>query len=1234
MSEKFKAVVRAIAIVSGTVGFVGTTCIIYLTSPPGRQMLKQVVVDRLLSDFRIEATIRDLQTNIFNRADVHHVAGFLPSENGMSVEFAIGKTSLQYNVTDLVFHYPPRIEVVSMESLQVVVRKDAFGSKENAGISSLPLIVNKAAIKHISFRYEDPTVPYAISCLNLDIEAIRNHDGNGYDVRLGIDSILAEYHSMRYMSTSFDMRARVEDNFNLQVDSFRTQFEGLKLHGGFRFEEQTLAGNIIVVGNMAELFDIVGGNNPGELADDQIQAELDLVGENILSSPHFRWLLTVPHVRVVSVPARDVRFNGEWFADTIRITELDSRMCGGTMTATGWIALDSLLSHDLVLSGNDINIPELIEHVYNKDRIAVRPVSLNYQMKSSGTLKSLHNVIADGTVTMRADSVVLTSTSLRLSRSHLSATSRVGFIGIDSEVDLTERGLSGEVEFSVPSLAIVSSLMAVPRLEGTAEAYVTLAGSWESIFGSATITGRNIAYEDAHCVDSLSLLLHQIDSRVFIDTSFVTGSVDDLDMLAKVMDVSGLHGAVRYVASATGLLNNPHIILSAQVEDPAYESYSFDHAELNAALSDSVITLSLLDLRKDSANILMSGSADLVRRNARMQIAFKSDSLEEADLMTAGFSYNAPDDYSVSTESMRFQLANLNSIFPGMRFPTGGIVWNIDIRKSGPARAPQVSGNVRLYDGSILSADGEPIASNLHGEIMLMDSAVQIDSIMGLLGEVPFLISASVHVQDSTEASFLCDLSSGSAHLFHLNGLVQKGVVDGVVEGDNLDLQLVRPFFPPLHQLSGTASTRLTLRGPVGNLDLNGNLRVSDISCRLDFFQLSVTNGNMFARLHGKQLLLDTADFDLNTGHLSASGSMTYEGGQMRDLNMDLHGSNISISEPHNFSLQINRAELNCKLLDAGLRLSGAVEFGSTRFVRDVETSELAGMLISRTESLLRGSPSEPLDLSAFLTRDPIVTARIPKILQGAEFDLIVKNSDSLWINNNLARFRARADVSLSGSYDAPFVEGRVTVLDKGKLYFMDREFEITRGTVDFTDPERINPFIDLKAKSQIKGSSDENGQEVTYAVQLVTIGPLDDCDIEMTSDPPLEQSDIVSLLAFGVTYDQMLGSDDINAILKKRSGVLASGEISRKLSRWFGERMQVDYIGFEGSISDFDETRFKVANRWSDRFEVSYSTSLKKINEQRLSAKYRMTDYLYLEGNTEQHGESGADVVFQIKFR
>src|SRR5204863_37468 len=121
-------------------------------------------------------------------------------------------------------------------------------------------------------------------------------------------------------------------------------------------------------------------------------------------------------------------------------------------------------------------------------------------------------------------------------------------------------------------------------------------------------------------------------------------------------------------------------------------------------------------------------------------------------------------------------------------------------------------------------------------------------------------------------------------------------------------------------------------------------------------------------------------------------------------------------------------------------------------------------------------------------------------------FDLQLLMPSTLRVENNLARMVASADLTLRGTYDRPVIAGHADI-ERGEVTFEGRRYRITRGTMDFTNPARIEPFFDVEAETNVRVP----GQ--TYRVTVAFAGTSEQLRPTLNSDPPLPTSDVLALL-------------------------------------------------------------------------------------------------------------------------
>jgi autotransporter translocation and assembly factor TamB len=308
--------------------------------------------------------------------------------------------------------------------------------------------------------------------------------------------------------------------------------------------------------------------------------------------------------------------------------------------------------------------------------------------------------------------------------------------------------------------------------------------------------------------------------------------------------------------------------------------------------------------------------------------------------------------------------------------------------------------------------------------------------------------------------------------------------------------------------------------------------------------------------------------------------------------------------------------------IDAALTLRGtpaAMVLGGNVVVRD-------GVYAKRFEpnvdifSLGSGGTGLPAPVSE--------TATLP-----VRYDIKVQAPGTLRLENNLARVVARADLTLNGTYDKPILFGRADI-DRGELFFEGNRYRVTRGTIDFLNPTRIEPFFDLEAETRLRTIAGtrpaSTAASETYRVTIAVSGTLDGrMNFEVNSDPPLATVDILSLI-FGQATATDLENPELRRLrpeaatqseeqlLKVGLVRLLAGGITGSVGRAVEQTLGIDTVQISPSIGTEADpltptARLIVGKRLSNRAYLTFARALGSTThgEQIIILEYDQSDRL-----------------------
>ncbi len=313
------------------------------------------------------------------------------------------------------------------------------------------------------------------------------------------------------------------------------------------------------------------------------------------------------------------------------------------------------------------------------------------------------------------------------------------------------------------------------------------------------------------------------------------------------------------------------------------------------------------------------------------------------------------------------------------------------------------------------------------------------------------------------------------------------------VDGD-VDLRAAGALLPHLAAAgittAGSARIEAVLSGAAGVPDVRGTVRIAGGEVRLPEPRVAVTDLNGTLLLAGDSAIADGLAGNANGGRVAIDGGWSFGAGAP-DNGFTVTGDGIALDVPRGLRSEADVA-LRAAEADGGVTLSGTV-------------------------TLLRGAYREPITLAGGLLgvfregRDAAATILDNPDPGNVRLDIRVVTLEDVVVDNNYLDAELAGDLRIGGSPGAPAVTGRVTMREGGRIRFANRVYEIDVGAVDFVDPDGIEPDLTLSARTRAGA----------YDITLDAGGGRDELTTDLRSEPPLPESDIVSVLLTGRPLDR-----------------------------------------------------------------------------------------------------------------
>jgi translocation and assembly module TamB len=237
--------------------------------------------------------------------------------------------------------------------------------------------------------------------------------------------------------------------------------------------------------------------------------------------------------------------------------------------------------------------------------------------------------------------------------------------------------------------------------------------------------------------------------------------------------------------------------------------------------------------------------------------------------------------------------------------------------------------------------------------------------------------------------------------------------------------------------------------------------------------------------------------------------------------------------------------------------------------------------------------------------------------------NLSVTISRNAWVRGKGANVEIQGDVEVKKKYGNPqIVTGTVSTV-RGTYQIFGKLFKIEEGRVSFPGTTEIDPFLDITALYRVSN--------VDIFVNLG--GRVSEPKIQLSSNPAMEETDIISYLVFGSSSDK-LGTGERSSLDQVAAGV-AGGIAARELKNLIGEEFSLDVISIGGGQSG---PQVELGKYLTDDLYIGYQRSTTQSSTTAPAAtnnvrvEYRLFDFLTLE--SEIGGEqAGGDIFFNFNY-
>ncbi|MGA2482497.1 MAG: translocation/assembly module TamB domain-containing protein [Candidatus Acidiferrales bacterium] len=421
-----------------------------------------------------------------------------------------------------------------------------------------------------------------------------------------------------------------------------------------------------------------------------------------------------------------------------------------------------------------------------------------------------------------------------------------------------------------------------------------------------------------------------------------------------------------------------------------------------------------------------------------------------------------------------------------------------------------------------------------------------------------------------------------------------------------VNLQLATTLFAPL-EARGSAQVGASFEGTLDRPTITGRVHIENASARYGDFPsgLSAVNGDLV--FDSTRLLFDNMTAQTGGGTLLLSGTVNYAESPARfDINARTDGARIRYPEGMSWLAR-----------------------GTLRFSGTTEAAVLSGHV-----NVDRLVMSQGLDVASMMlaAKEGVPSPAPSPFLRNLQFNIEAGTSADARMEWPGAQFETEASLRVRGTWERPILLGHIHLLS-GELSFRGTRYQVYRGEINFSNPFRLVPVVNVEATTTIQ----------QYEISLSFSGPADKLTLAYRSDPPLPATDIITLLALGRTgqESELRSASQAQGATAGASTLLSeaiSSQLGGRLERLFGiTRFRVDPALASTATAGESQNaaaRVTVEQRLTPELTVTYITNVTSSQQQVIQVEYSVKRNLSIVALRDQNGTFGLDIKRTKRFK
>jgi translocation and assembly module TamB len=777
----------------------------------------------------------------------------------------------------------------------------------------------------------------------------------------------------------------------------------------------------------------------------------------------------------------------------------------------------------------------------------------------------------------------------------------------------------------------------------------TVTGNAAALQTKGTLDGSNLGYNENTALDLNSQYTVTVPDLTFKDAA-VDAQTTASFVAAGGMEINSLTAKTTYAKQRVEFTTN---IKEKTRELDATGSVILhpDHQEIH---------LPQLTVRTQGVEWRMAPGSEAAIQYGASQIELMNiklvsgdQSLDVSGTLAMKKAGGPPGPNKIIARAQNLDLQQLETLLLQDRGFTGKL--NADATITGSAEAPAVDGHVSIENGGFKTYKYQSLVA----DVDYSGARVSLDA---TLRQSP---TESITAKGTMPTS-LFQRSKTQGHVAPAAG----DQVDLQIKSTALNLGVVQGFTNQVTNVTGTLEADVRVTGSGEDPHLNGFIDIKGGGFGIPAGGVSYSGLDTRIELTPEQLKLQKfAILDEEKHPLHVSGELAVHEKSIGGVNISITSDNFEVIDNELGDVGIDSTlkvtgEVRRPRIEGQVRLEAArleVDQILQLFYDPYSVQELPDVVSAEQTVAGTGSAEQAaqkaLEQSRVAAAPPGAEAAAePVPAPAGAFDPVALDvrlviPDNLVLRGNNLRpggptgaalgdmnITVGGDLRIKKDPGAPVILLGTVETIRGTYEFQGRQFTLARGgTLRFVGETQINPTLDVTATRVIPNTGVEAQVHVTGTAKRPQLA--------LTSNPPLEESDILALIVFNRPVNE-LGTGE-RASLATTAGGIATGFLAAPLGESIGRALDLDLFEITTTTDEGDlGAGLTVGQQIGDRAFVKLRQQFGERNVTEFLIDYQLTRFMRVEataapetsGSANRIGErrierAGIDLIFFFSY-